>query len=115
MGSFFTFNITIKDKHRLITNGPYAFVRHPGYTGNLIITLATPLIQVGPGTWVTEGDILTTWWILLFVPWLLIAIYTVVSLQLRMPVEEKYLRQIFKEEWDEYQCRVPYRLIPGLY
>lgn len=115
MGQFFTFNITIKEKHRLVIDGPYAFIRHPGYTGNLLITLAAPLIQVGRGTWVTEGNILSTWWILFFVPWLLIATYTVISLHLRIPVEEKYLSQIFKEEWDEYQRRVPYRLIPRLY
>jgi protein-S-isoprenylcysteine O-methyltransferase Ste14 len=34
-----------KDRgHVVVTGGPYRFVRHPGYTGMSVFTLATPLI-----------------------------------------------------------------------
>ena len=35
MGTMFTFEMSIRREHRLITSGPYGIVRHPGYTGIL--------------------------------------------------------------------------------
>lgn len=35
LGHLFTFEMSIRGDHRLITGGPYAWVRHPGYTGVL--------------------------------------------------------------------------------
>jgi protein-S-isoprenylcysteine O-methyltransferase Ste14 len=34
-------NIVFKEGHELITNGPYAFVRHPIYSGLLLMILGT--------------------------------------------------------------------------
>ena len=36
LGRLFTFEMSIRDKHELITNGPYSIVRHPSYTGALL-------------------------------------------------------------------------------
>lgn len=33
MGSQFTFEMSLKKKHRLVTSGVYSWVRHPSYTG----------------------------------------------------------------------------------
>lgn len=35
MGTMFTFEMSIRRQHRLVTSGPYCIVRHPGYTGIL--------------------------------------------------------------------------------
>ena len=35
LGHMFTFEMTIRRDHKLVTTGPYAWVRHPGYTGIL--------------------------------------------------------------------------------
>ena len=37
LGRFFTVNVAIADDHRLITTGLYRYVRHPSYTGSLLI------------------------------------------------------------------------------
>ena len=36
LGRFFVGAIVIQDDHRVVTAGPYAVVRHPGYAGSLI-------------------------------------------------------------------------------
>src|SRR2546430_664453 len=36
--------VTLKGGHELITSGPYAFVRHPIYTGLLTMCVATALV-----------------------------------------------------------------------
>ena len=42
LGRHFTFELAFKKDHKLITNGPYAFVRHPSYLG-LIVALSNKL------------------------------------------------------------------------
>lgn len=35
LGKLFTFEMSIRKNHKLVMSGPYAVVRHPGYTGIL--------------------------------------------------------------------------------
>lgn len=36
LGSLFTFEMSIRDDHRLVKDGPYQVVRHPSYLGLLL-------------------------------------------------------------------------------
>ncbi|KAM5531771.1 hypothetical protein V8D89_014541 [Ganoderma adspersum] len=49
---FFTFEVIIKDDHKLITSGPYSYVRHPSYTGILCLTTGAYLMHFGAGGYV---------------------------------------------------------------
>jgi protein-S-isoprenylcysteine O-methyltransferase len=40
LGRWFTWNVEVQPGQRLITSGPYRFVRHPSYTGALLTFLA---------------------------------------------------------------------------
>jgi methanethiol S-methyltransferase len=74
--------------------GPYRFIRHPFYTGWVLLTFGTAHMT---------GDRLAFAGISLF--YLLIA----------MPFEERSLRMSFGAAYDEYRQRVRYRLIPYVY
>ncbi|HEX6667559.1 MAG TPA: isoprenylcysteine carboxylmethyltransferase family protein [Solirubrobacterales bacterium] len=39
LGRFFRFVVEVQDGHRVITTGPYRFIRHPSYTGLLLMQL----------------------------------------------------------------------------
>ena len=41
--------MTLREGHELVTSGPYAFVRHPIYTGILLALVGTTLVQWFPG------------------------------------------------------------------
>ena len=45
LGRFWSSAITRKEHHRVVDTGPYAFVRHPMYTGVITALLATAVIQ----------------------------------------------------------------------
>ena len=79
----------------VITTGPYAIVRHPLYFGALFYVAATSLV-------------LGSWWGLATVP--LVAL----GFAIRIPVEEKALREGL-QGYDNYACRVRYRLIPFIW
>jgi protein-S-isoprenylcysteine O-methyltransferase len=41
LGPWFTWNVTVQTGQQLVSRGPYRLIRHPGYTGALIIFVAS--------------------------------------------------------------------------
>ena len=80
---------------RVISTGPYAFVRHPGYVGALMMFAGIPLA-------------LGSWWALL--P----AAMAGSILILRTSWEDALLRAGL-DGYDDYARRVRFRLLPGLW
>ncbi|MHC1755552.1 MAG: isoprenylcysteine carboxylmethyltransferase family protein [Methanosarcina sp.] len=44
LGEYFSVHIEIKGNHELVENGPYRFIRHPAYAGNILQAVGIPLI-----------------------------------------------------------------------
>ncbi|KAI9066177.1 hypothetical protein FKP32DRAFT_1566428 [Trametes sanguinea] len=55
LGSLFTFELTISPTHTLVTDGPYAFVRHPSYAGVYAVLLGATAVMLAPGAWLREA------------------------------------------------------------
>lgn len=81
--------------HRVIETGPYRLVRHPGYTGLIVIFLATPLL------------LLSRW---AFAPTLLLIAWMI----LRTYREDEFLAREL-DGYANYRRRVRYRLVPGVW
>ena len=94
---FFTTNVRIQDDrdHLVITSGPYALIRHPGYAGVLFAHIALPFVL---------GSI----WA--FVP----AIVGTIFFILRTSREDQLL-QVGLAGYREYQTLVRWRLLPGVW
>jgi protein-S-isoprenylcysteine O-methyltransferase Ste14 len=81
--------------HRVMTGGPYRFIRHPGYVGAGLWILAAPLI-VGSACGL--------------IPVALVAVTIVV----RTALEDRTLHRELPG-YADYAARVPYRLLPGVW
>lgn len=84
---FFTFVVGIADDHRVVQQGPYRLIRHPGYAGAI---LAMAGAGVALRNWLAAA-------ILLAVPALVFAV--------RIRVEEATLVAALGEEYQEYSRR----------
>ena len=80
--------------HKLITEGPYGWVRNPIYTGMLLLATGLAVSR----------------WIALPAAIALFGMGTVI----RVRSEEKLLREAFGEEFEQYTRRVP-AVLPGIY
>jgi protein-S-isoprenylcysteine O-methyltransferase Ste14 len=88
-------NITVEPEQTVVSTGLYALVRHPMYTGTIVLMVGIPLA-------------LGSYWGLVFVP------LGLVVLALRIRDEEGLLEQELRG-YREYEQRVHYRLVPYLW
>jgi len=95
LGRYFSWHLTLQQDHVLVTDGPYALVRHPRYAGimawgvglglvfNSVVGLALGLVLAGLMHW-------------------------------RLREEESFMASQFGAQWQAYAART-YRLLPGVY
>jgi protein-S-isoprenylcysteine O-methyltransferase Ste14 len=95
--AFFATTVRIQGErgHVVATNGPYRYVRHPGYSGWLVCNIVPPLI-------------LDSLWA--FIP----ALLTVCIILVRTAAEDRTLREELPG-YAEYVQQTRYRLLPGVW
>jgi protein-S-isoprenylcysteine O-methyltransferase Ste14 len=97
LGYLFTFTVGMRKDHYLIENGPYAYLVHPSYTGQVmvytfgLIFLKVPVLMV-----------------------VAIGIYMLSRVIKRIKLEEKLLKREFGEKYQKI-LNTRYRLIPFVY
>ncbi len=96
LGRFFSMEIGIRPNHVIVTSGPYRWIRHPSYTGYLLILIGMGLAFHS--------------WIAVLLP----VLQTSVFQYFRIIEEEKMLIKHFGKEYSEYMQRTK-RLIPYIF
>jgi protein-S-isoprenylcysteine O-methyltransferase Ste14 len=94
---FFSSQVRIQTDrgHTVVREGPYRFVRHPGYAGGLISWLAAPVF-------------FSSYWVI--IPMVLVIIASLI----RTALEDRTLMEELPG-YKEYAREVKYRLVPGIW
>jgi protein-S-isoprenylcysteine O-methyltransferase Ste14 len=95
LGQQYSFNLTLQEGHKLITDGPFSYIRHPRYFGLILWVLGVSLIYLSIVGLVMTGVLI------LLLAW-------------RIYDEEKLLQQEFGQKWTNY-CQQTKRIIPLIY
>src|SRR5215467_2012639 len=93
--SYAASTIQVEEEQTVVSTGPYAYVRHPMYSGALLLVAAMPLAL---GSWLS---------VLLIVPFIPVLVWRILD-------EEDFLRKNLPG-YAEYMRRVRYRLIPRVW
>jgi protein-S-isoprenylcysteine O-methyltransferase Ste14 len=96
LGGAFRTTVEVEHGQRVVTDGPYRWVRHPSYTGLLLITVGF-------------GIAFANWFLLV-----LCVVLPSLSLLRRTKVEESELVRVLGEPYRSYSARTK-RLIPGIW
>jgi len=96
LGRFFSVDIALQEQHQIVQGGPYRWIRHPAYTGLLIIFLGM-------------GIAFTNWLSLI-----LIVVPITTLFLCRMRIEEDALSEELGAAYLEYRKRTK-RLLPGIF
>ncbi|KDQ26298.1 hypothetical protein PLEOSDRAFT_159778 [Pleurotus ostreatus PC15] len=116
MRDLYDFEVDIKKAHRLVTSGPYAFVRHPGYIASCGARIGVTMVMFSKDHWLYQCGLRSAVGVVLSCIWCAeVVVINGVLIPARMKVEDDRLRRHFGGEWDDYASRVAYRLVPGIY
>jgi protein-S-isoprenylcysteine O-methyltransferase Ste14 len=96
LGKAFSANVAIRDSQSVYQKGLYRFVRHPSYSGMVLVFVAIALHE---RNWLAAA---------------LVIVLPTLALLYRIHVEEAALHQAFGVEYASY-CNKTKRLIPGIY
>ena len=96
-GEAFVPHVKVDSRHKLVTGGPYGYVRHPSYIATFISYLGIAILFNS-----VIGAIAL---VVLIMP----------AIVLRVAKEEKLLANRFGETWKKYQSQTPARLIPNVW
>ncbi len=96
LGRFYTSTLRIAERQRIIRQGAYKFLRHPGYSGALLM-------------WAGAGAATANWIVIAIIVLMMVASY-----HYRIISEEAMLHAKFGEEYQAYMART-WRLLPFIY
>ncbi|MFF2810094.1 methyltransferase family protein [Streptomyces sp. NPDC058000] len=96
LGRFFRGTVHIQHGHRVVTSGPYRYVRHPAYTGILLAGTDLALLLDNAASW------------------LAFTVCCLIAVGYRIHVEERMLLDALGEEYRAYAARTR-RLVPGVW
>lgn len=97
LSEYFSLEVSVEETDTVVKSGPYRWVRHPSYTGELATVIG---VGVAIGNWLSLG---------------FVTLAGLLGYGYRIRVEEQVLRETLGDSYEAYAKRTPYRLIPGLW
>jgi protein-S-isoprenylcysteine O-methyltransferase Ste14 len=96
LGRFFKFTVVVQADHQVVDTGPYRLIRHPSYTGLLVVELG---LGITLGTWLS-------------IPACLLP--PLIAFAIRLRHEESVLARELGAPYRAYMSRTA-RLVPGVW
>ena len=96
LGEFYTRTLRVSTEQRIVRQGPYKIIRHPGYLASILIWLGAALA--------------TTNWIAVVIA----AVVLSLAYHSRIQAEERMLLSLRNQEYGEYRAHT-WKLIPFIY
>jgi protein-S-isoprenylcysteine O-methyltransferase Ste14 len=96
LGRFFQYRIEVQPGHRVVSEGPYRYVRHPSYSGIVLVLIGVAL---------ATGDVLGV---------MVVAVLGSIGLTVRIRAEERQLTDALGGQYERFAAQRK-RLVPGVW
>ena len=96
LGPFFQYRIEVQPGHRVVSDGPYRYVRHPSYSGVVLVLIGIAL---------ATGDVLSV---------IVVAVLGSIGLTVRIRAEERQLTDALGAQYERFAAQRK-RLVPGVW
>ncbi|KAG2050959.1 hypothetical protein BDR06DRAFT_1062228 [Suillus hirtellus] len=108
LGKFWSFPLSVRKEHRIVTSGPYSIVRHPSYTSYLLQYIGIVITHGSKWSWMRQSGILQ-------LPYMKVSVVIALLLFTAAIPLDKMLQRALGEDWEDWAKKVRYKLIPGIY
>ncbi|KAI0070054.1 hypothetical protein K474DRAFT_926931 [Panus rudis PR-1116 ss-1] len=116
LGRNFTYQLSVRKDHELVTSGPYKIVRHPSYTAAFTCFFGRTICMFGPGSWFIECGVGSTkWGKVLAGTWAVLGWIMSMLMLKRVGKEDEVLKETFKSKWEAWAKETPNVFIPYIY
>ncbi|KAG1822160.1 hypothetical protein EV424DRAFT_1511368 [Suillus variegatus] len=116
LGKFWSFPLSVRKEHRIVTSGPYSIVRHPSYTSYFLQYVGIVITHGSEWSWMRQSGILQLPYMKASVAIVFLVLTAGVAASInRSSVEDKMLQRALGEDWENWARKVKYKLIPGIY
>jgi protein-S-isoprenylcysteine O-methyltransferase Ste14 len=96
LGRLFQYRIEVQPGHRVVSDGPYRYVRHPSYSGIVLVLIGIAL---------ATGDVLSV---------IVVAVLGSIGLAVRIRAEERQLTDALGAQYERFAASRK-RLVPGVW
>ena len=96
LGRLFQYRIEVQPGHRVVSDGPYRYVRHPSYSGIVLVLIGIAL---------ATGDVLSV---------IVVAVLGSIGLTVRIRAEERQLTDALGAQYERFAAQRK-RLVPGVW
>ncbi|KAF9256396.1 hypothetical protein L218DRAFT_966401 [Marasmius fiardii PR-910] len=126
LGQCFTFELVPAGQHaqdlsivnhpKLVTTGPYNYIRHPSYLGSWICFFGSVMCLLVEGSWIRESGFFDHLAGKIAIgSWMFAVGQGAFLVTMRINDEDELMKKQFGEQWDRWRQKVKYRMIPGVF
>ncbi|KAG2341998.1 hypothetical protein BDR05DRAFT_976682 [Suillus weaverae] len=103
LGRFFTFQLSVRKGHHVVTTGPYAIIRHPSYAAGAMQVIGMVILHGSPTSWLRHSGVLDIPGLkLVVVAWLAQSTLLMINMVFRVSQEDEVLKSAFGDEWERW-------------
>ena len=107
-------SLNLRPAHQLVTHGPYAYIRHPGYSGAILSIVGLVIAHTAEPSYFSVCGIMRVGYARAVWTWLIWSGAWCVSIMVRATKEENVLAERFGVEHKHWRWRVSGRFIPWI-
>jgi protein-S-isoprenylcysteine O-methyltransferase Ste14 len=115
LGYMYNSSLNLRPAHRLVSHGPYTYIRHPGYAGAIMSVLGLAITHKAEPSYFTACGIMRVGYSRAVWTWMIWSGTWCVSVIVRATKEDDVLSERFGVEYKHWKWKTSSRFVPWIF